>query len=416
MITAVLLVAAFQSVEPQPVEATRGILEAIQEHRLVALGESHDLKETWDFYTQLVTDDRFPDAASDVVLEIANSRHQALLDGFLLHGDVSLEEVRAVWREATNAPLQDGDPPGMEAFLVAVREANRHRLPQRRTRVLAGDPPIDWSAVEGPNEFYRYLNMREQYYADVVRREVLERGRKALLIMGRGHMARVSTREDGNTAQRIEAMAPGELFIANLLTDQAPAIVRAAARWPTPALVPTKGNWLGDLTPDFLAPSLRADGVTYEAAVDAVLFLGLRPSLTEVPSTPWDQAHIDERDGWMRAIGREGESPGGEGHEADTGEEIGWPRKSPRAWLPLLADPGRGPAGPRGRRNTESNPARWVRDAYMFGGKPASRVSGSGRGAHLFGHGRCDIGPGDRVGHRCLLGSGRGRAAPPSIL
>ena len=71
----------------------------------------------------------------------------SLLDRYLLDlADVPPDSLRPIW--------QDGSEPGawdspVYAYLIeTVRRANRPLPPAERIRVLAGEPPIDWSLVE----------------------------------------------------------------------------------------------------------------------------------------------------------------------------------------------------------------------------------------------------------------------------
>ena len=61
--------------------------------------------------------------------------------------------------------------------------------PERRLRVLLGDPPIDWDKVHTLEELRKWLN-RDAHAVDVIRREVLAKGRRALVIYGDEHLAR----------------------------------------------------------------------------------------------------------------------------------------------------------------------------------------------------------------------------------
>ena len=191
MIGATALLVALQSGPVEPLNAVEAVIRAFEEVPLVALGERHETKEMWEFYSQLVAHPGFPSTVDDIVLEIFTARHQDLLDRFVEGQPVSLAEVRVVWRDATNSPLQTGDSPGMEGFLQEVRRRNQHLPTEQRIRVLAGDPPIDWNTVSGPQEFQQILGRRDIHFADTVVEQVLRTNRKALLIMGRSHLTRV---------------------------------------------------------------------------------------------------------------------------------------------------------------------------------------------------------------------------------
>lgn len=59
-----------------------------------------------------------------------------------------------------------------------------------KVRVLAGDPPIDWAQIKGREDWPRMASTRDSFGAELVGREILQKGHKALLIYGAGHVWR----------------------------------------------------------------------------------------------------------------------------------------------------------------------------------------------------------------------------------
>ncbi len=280
---------------PEPLPAAETILDAFADHDLVAIGERHDTKELHDFYVALIRHPRFASVVDDIVLEIANAKHQPLLDAFARGEDLPLDAVRCVWRDCTNSLLQDGDPQGLEELVVAVRERNAGLKPEERIRLLAGDPAFDWQEIEAPREFYRELSRRDEHYASVVEHEVLLRGRHALLLIGRGHTSRRSARSGGTVAHRLEKLVPGRLWSVNLLTSDDPRVREARANWTAPSVLRVESTWLGELTPSYLERTASDAYPRLAGAIDAVLYLGPPASLTDLQARPFDARFAAER-------------------------------------------------------------------------------------------------------------------------
>jgi hypothetical protein len=59
---------------------------------------------------------------------------------------------------------------------------NRSLPNTRHLRVLLGDPPVDWAKVTRCADLDPWLAERDRYPAELVRREVIEKQRRALLI------------------------------------------------------------------------------------------------------------------------------------------------------------------------------------------------------------------------------------------
>ena len=59
-------------------------------------------------------------------------------------------------------------------------------------RVLCGDPYIDWDKVKTKDDIGPFLGHRDQWYAQVVKDEVLAKHHRAFLIAGSAHFLRQS--------------------------------------------------------------------------------------------------------------------------------------------------------------------------------------------------------------------------------
>jgi hypothetical protein len=148
--------------------------------------------------------------------------------------------------------------------------------------------------------------------------QVLDRGRRALLLAGAGHFCRrsESAAEEGNAVQRLEHAHPGSTYVIvphfvfpDVLAARRPdvhALETRLASWHAPALAPVAGTWLAHtdallyfsdtarvINPDGTTtltpvPYLGPDGQVLDKIrlgdmVDALLYLGPHDSLTLIP-------------------------------------------------------------------------------------------------------------------------------------
>src|SRR5262249_49366763 len=120
-----------------------------------------------------------------------NSRGQAIVDRYVRGEDVPRDELRQVWHDTTQPHAAWLDPP---AIVEAVRTINAKLPPDRRLRVLLGEPPIDWSRLQTPADLRAWEESpagdRDAFGVDLIRREVLAKKRRALLLYGSGHFFR----------------------------------------------------------------------------------------------------------------------------------------------------------------------------------------------------------------------------------
>ena len=154
---------------------------------LVLIGEDHWLRAAGDFYNSLVSDPEFPKHANTLVLECGNSLYQPILDRYENGEDVPFEQIAQVWRNTTK--VMGWESPIYANLIAAVRNANMKLPAAQRIRVLAADSPIDWSQVHESRDYERAFG-GNKFFASIIEREVLDKNRKALVIMGDNHLLR----------------------------------------------------------------------------------------------------------------------------------------------------------------------------------------------------------------------------------
>jgi len=164
------------------------VLAAFKRHQLVAVGETHGQQEHGDAQQTLLADPRLPQVVDDIVVEFGNSLYQPLMDRFVAGPAVNNLELRLVWRNTTVSPLDTGDEPIREQFYRTVRAVNWTLPPEQQIRVLLGDPPINWSRIRTNKQVIDFLNKRDTYPASLLEREVLAKGRRALIFYGSEHV------------------------------------------------------------------------------------------------------------------------------------------------------------------------------------------------------------------------------------
>jgi hypothetical protein len=274
--------------ELRPLDPFRSVLAEARRHRLVALGDFHLNQEFHDFVQALLIQPDFPARFDDIVVEFGNARNQPLADRFLLQlQPVAKTKLSDIWRDATFGGRVYWDAPVYEQFFRTVRAVN-WRLPRdQRIRVLLGDPPVDWARVRSASELPA-AGARERFFAGVVERSVLARGRRALLIIGGDHLRRgVHANDDPsqpNVGTLLAQRHHSELFVIEPLpVDQPDSPVsekelEAHLRsWPRPSLALLRDTGLGAQRAPYRA--FRADS-TYRDQFDAVLWLGPEAQLT----------------------------------------------------------------------------------------------------------------------------------------
>jgi hypothetical protein len=298
MIYPILLLALAAPLALDPVEA---VLAGFDEHPIVAISESHWNEEVHQVLRAIIQDPRFLARADDIVVEFAGALHQDRLDRYISGEEVSIEELSAVWQDVVVSPQTTWDAPVYARFFETVRNVNLeagaagspHRL-----RVLAGDPPIDWSKVNSRAELLAIHEDpdldRDAWFASVVQTEVLAKGRRALLISGGGHLTRHNLWEapaanpspDTTTVRLLRARRDSVYVVytlgSRILDDD--ELLGRLADLQAPTVIPLGEHWLGTWDAgDFIGvrrynvegPGKWAcAGRTFSEVADAALYLG----------------------------------------------------------------------------------------------------------------------------------------------
>ena len=173
-----------------PINAIEAISSAYDTTSIVFFGESHDKLELLNFYVALINDSKFQEKVDDIVLELGNSRYQDVLDEYIAGKKVDYCDVRKVWFNATNSLIQLGDSSLIELLINEIRITNLKLSDNEKFRVVISDPPIDWSSVESPTDFYPWLGRRDLSFITSIWYEVIDKKRNAFVIMGRRHLIR----------------------------------------------------------------------------------------------------------------------------------------------------------------------------------------------------------------------------------
>ena len=298
---------------PSPEPAIPAILAAFDQYEVVGMTEAHGEKDIDDLILTLIRTPAFSEKVNDIVVECGNSLYQPALDRYIGGEDVPFTEVRKVWRNTTQ-PMCDLSAFFAELFPL-VRVINKKLPAEKRLRLLAGDPPIDWDQVKTSHDRESFVAMRDDSIATVMEKEVLSKRRKALMLFGTFHLMHGIGNYGGVSIY--EKRYPGLTFVisdlGNFDTDQPTLASSPFAAWPSPSLVRAKGTSLGALDLGHFFPQqfridkdCNAQPIEWpkelqkpmEELVDAFLYLGpqdLRLREKTLAEVALDTDYIRER-------------------------------------------------------------------------------------------------------------------------
>jgi len=289
-----------------PAEPIAAIVDAFRMHDIVGITDPHGNVQVQAFLLSLVRDPRLPAAVNDIVIETASARYQDAIDRFVRGENVPRSVLRRAWEDHT---VVNSLGVQAEELINAVRVVNYSLTDPEKLRVIAGDPPIDWSNVVSGQDHRRWTELRDSHPADLIRRQVLDRGRRALVIYGQGHLQRrqivsnydMSTWQSQTVVSLLERDHAARVFNVWTPLDRKVEVPAEIAVWDAPSLAILRGTTLG--ARDFetysrgfgfgnrfgvkggqLVPLSRNEWqmMRMEDQFDGLLYLGPPASMTEV--------------------------------------------------------------------------------------------------------------------------------------
>jgi hypothetical protein len=276
-----------KATDPSPQNAIEFILDAFDRYSVVALGEGNHMNwQAATFRLQLIRDPRFPQKIKNILVECGTSRYQDIMDRYTAGENIPMEKVRSCWRETTQPVIWDA--PIYEEFFKAVRQLNRSLPKDNQLRVLLCDPPIDWSKIHTREDLENYYNermiarpwgksnIRDGHAHDVLVKEVLSKGEKALAIFGDAHFAKpdIELAEGffgdylrGNLMVQLGHSHPGSALSITTHTGlkEIESSYPEILSWPKPSIAVLNGTRLG---------AIPHGPLHLEDFFDAILWLG----------------------------------------------------------------------------------------------------------------------------------------------
>ena len=266
----------------KPQDATQAMIQAISSHQIVMFGETHGNKQEYQWLCRLVKTPAFADRVDDIVVEFGNSLYQKTVDRYVAGENIPQAQVEKAWRNVIGAvgPVS----PVYGWFYGAVRDSNLERHNGHKIRLLLGDPYGDWSKINNAEELGPYLGHRDQWYAEVVKEDVLAHHHRALLIMGAGHFLRRNGPGFVETAIRAAGVRPYLVVFGTNAVGTYDDLDHRFDTWPLPAIVPLSGNWVGELpaNPVLTGGEVGPNSQKMANVADAMLYVGSRGTLTQV--------------------------------------------------------------------------------------------------------------------------------------
>jgi outer membrane protein OmpA-like peptidoglycan-associated protein len=117
---------------------------------------------------------------------------------------------------------------------------------------------------------------RDAHFATVVEREVIRKGRRALLFIGGAHLSR-KVLLPNSLIHLLDARLPGKTLVIQSLNQSSvkPDVAARLRQWPTPSILELRGTWLGSVDARDVGFFLSRGALQEDS--DALLHLSTQP-------------------------------------------------------------------------------------------------------------------------------------------
>ncbi|MEZ4797559.1 MAG: hypothetical protein R2785_10365 [Flavobacteriaceae bacterium] len=282
-------------------KAIEDVLSLYDKKQIVALGENHGRFKESEFRLQLIKHPDFSKTVDVIVVEFANPLYQTIIDDYVNGKNVELNTLKKVWQNTTQVSGVWDSPVYMD-FFKTVRGVNSKLSNNNKIRIIAADPPIDWSKVNSYIDFEPFSN-RGSYPVEVVEREIYDKNLKALLIFGSQH---TELSGKGFTS-RLLKKHPGTIAIIMppAFDEKEMQLLKRYIDSPNTQLIDLNLNNLGNIPYKEIQPHFRFNGLLKDAG-QFKLFLGFeKDSVVHIPeSINNDEVYQKEKKRRLKILSR----------------------------------------------------------------------------------------------------------------
>jgi hypothetical protein len=280
-------------------KVVEGLLSAFDYVDVVSLADRHWRKADSDLRTRLIRHPDFPKKVHYIVVEFGNSLYQPILDRYIRGDSVPQAVVEHVWRDCTNG-TGDNDSSVYGDFYAAVRDVNRNLPTAKKLRVIAGDPPIDWTKVQTRSDFHEFGDGDRRDFPVSLHEVAVKKGEKALVIYGSSHIGRPRfplwaagsesiASAALNTFNALRVSHPDRVFTVDTLGGPNPAydkLEQSLQSSERPVLVSLNGTTAGSLVLETSYTYMGKKVIntsTLGAGFDACVYFGNSPDVVLNP-------------------------------------------------------------------------------------------------------------------------------------
>lgn len=187
------------------------IIGLFNDYPLVVVGEGfHNSALTAEWLESITQEKAIPMKVRNIVVEFGTSKHQSIMDVFVMGKDVPDSLLKKCWRKTTQLFVWDN--PIYEKFFRDIKKINSGLSDKLKIRIVLADLP-----------FERRNEISDEHAFNIIKYEILNKNQTALIIFGDLHFvkrdiflnyakATESAQKDQTLIQLLDTQFPGKVF------------------------------------------------------------------------------------------------------------------------------------------------------------------------------------------------------------
>jgi len=231
---------------------------ALQRYPIVCLAEGgHGAREPHQFLRRVLGDEKILRAVDVVIVEFATGEHQDVLDAYIRGEDIPFATLSKVWRDTGQSPVEPWNSPLYHQLLDVIRNGNRDLPPDKKVRVVAGDPPIYWEKIRTREDYRAARIHRDPYVTGLAIEQAFSLGKRVLIIFGGAHLPRVPIAPEdprNSLTYRVLSQYPDAVLAMNFLSPEDLGIESRIDELVRDKVYSTDRHWIGEISAEHMFP------------------------------------------------------------------------------------------------------------------------------------------------------------------
>lgn len=299
--------------ENKIINAEDYIIEAFKNCNIIGLGEGgHGLENSHEFFRKMFDNKKIQETIDIVIVEFVNADYQNILDKYIFGEEVDANDLRKSLEESTQ-PGRQGELSIYFELLKKIRNVNKTLTQNKKIRVLAGDPSIDWNIIHNLEEYKKQVGYRrETFPAELAIEFGINHAKKVLVIYSEFHLTKVtdnkfdpnypSITSTVNKNHSSTIMTIGTIYSESLLSEH------CFKQCPLYSVIDLANDDLGNLPAHKMSSEsiyniykddkevIAFEGYKIKELFDALLYVGQYDSLkrSPMPEPDFDNDYWDE--------------------------------------------------------------------------------------------------------------------------